>query len=366
MSDFFETNKEVLQNYVKLSNEPGSRADYVQGGGGNTSCKFDDKLMAIKASGYKLNQIKENDAYAVLDYASIVSFYKNTDPKTLEDVEKAGSQVAKDSIKQIDGLPVLRPSVEAGFHSLLSKYVLHTHPVYANLATCSTNGREIAKKVLAGKDYSFGFVPYINPGASLTFEIFNEQQKVLKETGKLPSAIFMQNHGFIATNDNLEKCLEIHEEVNELMASEFGISASDFPEIVLESADGFFVSNTPWLKEKIKDTKYDHNYFCVDALYPDQLVFLSGNMDIIDDVLPKNPKDWGTNKCTVYRKSGDIVYNCAKGEAATIEETLAAVIFITSTIESKGYKVITMSESGKDFIANWEGEKYRKSVAEKS
>jgi hypothetical protein len=53
-----------------------------------------------------------------------------------------------------------------------------------------------------------------------------------------------------------------------------------------------------------------------------------------------------------------------KGEASTIEETLAAVIFITSTIEKAGNKVCTMSESGKDFIANWEGEKYRKSVAE--
>lgn len=366
MSDFFTKNRSVLQNYVRLSNSPGSRADYVQGGGGNTSCKFDDKLMAIKASGYKLNQIKENDAYAVLDYASIVDFYKNTDPHNLEDVEKEGSLVAKKSIVEIEGLPVLRPSVEAGFHSILAKYVLHTHPVYANLVTCSAQGRQIAKEVLSDRDYSFGFVPYINPGASLTFEIFNEQQRVLKETGRLPCAIFMQNHGFIATNDDLEKCLEIHEEVNALIAEKFNVSASDFPEISLMETDGYLISNTVWLKEKIKDSRYDENYFCVDALYPDQLVFLSGNMEIIDDVLLENFDVRDKSKCTVFRKSGDIVYNCTKSEAMTIEETLAAVIFITSTIESCGYNVITMSESGKDFIANWEGEKYRKSIAQKS
>jgi rhamnose utilization protein RhaD (predicted bifunctional aldolase and dehydrogenase) len=372
MSDFFQKNNQVLQNYVRLSTEPGKRVDYVQGGGGNTSCKFDDKLMAIKASGFRLSQVSVDNAYAVLDYASIVDFYKNTDPSKLEDVEKAGSDVAKQSIQTIEGLPALRPSVEAGFHSLLSKYVLHTHPVYANLATCCVTGREIAAKALASASYSFGYVPYINPGANLTFAIAAEQDRVMKETGKMPSAIFMQNHGLIATSDDLEETLKIHEEVNKLIAAEFKISEKDFPAILLEEventegaeADNLFISDTQWLKNKITNPKYDMDYFCMNALYPDQLVFLNGNVTIVDTELPQDGQTWAQNKCTIYRKTGDIVYHCMKGEASTIEETLAAVIFITSTIEKAGNKVCTMSESGKDFIANWEGEKYRKSVAE--
>jgi len=371
--NFFEKNKETLKNYVRLSVEPGSRVDYVQGGGGNTSCKFDDKLMAIKASGFRLSQVKENDAYAVLDYASIVDFYKNTDITTLSDIEKSGSDVAKNSIQKIEGLPELRPSVEAGFHSLLAKYVLHTHPVYANLATCCSTGPDIAAKALAKCDYSYGYVPYINPGANLTFTISAEQDRVLAATGKKPAAIFMQNHGLIATSDNLDECLKIHAEVNNLVASQFGISEKDFPKVSIEEVDNtegsqaenLFISNTPWLKNKITNTKYDMDYFCVNALYPDQLVFLNGNMTIVDTELPLDGQEWAKNKCTIYRKTGDIIYSCLKGEASTIEETLTAVIFITSTIESKGYSVCTMSESGKDFIANWEGEKYRKSIAEK-
>ncbi len=371
---FFEKNKETLKNYVRLSVEPGKRIDYVQGGGGNTSCKFDDKLMAIKASGFRLSQVKENDAYAVLAYASIVEFYKNTDPSTLLDVEKAGSDVAKNSIQKIEGLPELRPSVEAGFHSLLSKYVLHTHPVYANFVTCCVTGREIAAKVLANANYSFGYVPYINPGANLTFTIAAEQARVLSETGKLPKAIFMQNHGLIATSDDLEECLKIHEEVNKLVASEFKITEKDFPVISVEEientegsqAENLFISNTAWLKKQIVNPIYDMDYFCVNALYPDQMVFLNGNITIVDTELPQDGQDWAKNKCTIYRKTGDIVYNCLRGEASTIEETLTAVIFITSTIEKSGRKVCTMSEAGKDFIANWEGEKYRKSIAEKT
>ena len=45
-----------------------------------------------------------------------------------------------------------------------------------------------------------------------------------------------------------------------------------------------------------------------------------------------------------------------------ITETLAAVLFIQEQIEKKGYTLSTMGEQAKRFIANWESEKYRKSL----
>ena len=48
MSTFFEKNAERLQNFARVSQSVGARADYVQGGGGNTSVKLADGLMAIK------------------------------------------------------------------------------------------------------------------------------------------------------------------------------------------------------------------------------------------------------------------------------------------------------------------------------
>lgn len=47
----------------------------MQGGGGNTSVKLDDTLMAIKASGFCLKDIEIDKAYAVLDYAALRRFY---------------------------------------------------------------------------------------------------------------------------------------------------------------------------------------------------------------------------------------------------------------------------------------------------
>ena len=52
-------------------------------------------------------------------------------------------------------------------------------------------------------------------------------------------------------------------------------------------------------------------------------------------------------------------------KAQVIAETLTAVVFICDTIRRAGYTLSTMGEAAKAFIANWESEKYRKSLAGK-
>ena len=278
--DFTTKNKARLADYTRMSRTAGSRSDYVQGGGGNTSVKFDGQLMAIKASGYRLDQIAPDQAYAVLDYASIRDFYENTNPTTLADVEQAGSAKAKAATLTIEGLPVLRPSVEAGFHSLLDTYVLHTHPVYANLATCSSEGAAIASIALAGIGAGHTFVPYINPGAQLTFAIGEARRSAAAADGTLPSIIFMQNHGLIVTGPDADTCLRLHDEVNDLIAAAFGVSRADWPNPALTAggADGAWQSDTAWLRSRLLETNWSLENFTTQALYPDQLVFLTGQV----------------------------------------------------------------------------------------
>ena len=67
MGNFFEDNRERLENFSRVSQSVGARADYVQGGGGNTSVKLENGLMAIKASGFCLKDITPEKAYAVLE-----------------------------------------------------------------------------------------------------------------------------------------------------------------------------------------------------------------------------------------------------------------------------------------------------------
>ena len=147
---FFEDHAARLAAFARISQAIGRRTDYVQGGGGNTSVKLENGLMAIKASGYRLSDVTDRSAYAVLDYQKLSQFYYDHEPADFKNVEAAGADFAKAQTKVIEGLQPLRPSVEAGFHSILKTFVVHTHSVYANLAACAVNCREICEAAFAG------------------------------------------------------------------------------------------------------------------------------------------------------------------------------------------------------------------------
>ena len=359
MSNFFERNKTRLDNFTRISTSVGARADYVQGGGGNTSAKLEGGLMAIKASGYCLKDIRPDKAYAVLDYEALRGFYNNTDPATLADVEKAGSEQAKANTKAVEGLAALRPSVEAGFHSILDTYVAHSHSVYANLAACSAELEAIAKDALADADYSWGWVSYVDPGARLTFSIRDEVRRVDAETGRRPAAIFMQNHGLIAHSDDPDMCLRVHTDVNDRIAKAFGIENGSFPKVgVKDIGDGLFEADCPFLTQQLASGDFSEKCLLESPLYPDQLVFLTGVFSFGEG----KPQE-GLALCNP--KTGVVTFNMPAAKAQVIAETLTAVLFICRAIEKKGYTLSTMGEAAKAFIANWESEKYRKSLAGK-
>ena len=358
MSNFFEANRSVLENFSRVSKSVGGRNDYVQGGGGNTSAKLEGGMMAIKASGFCLKDIEVDKAYAVLSYEELRKFYGGSNPSDFEDVEKAGSTKAKEVTQTIEGLAALRPSVEAGFHSILDTYVAHSHSVYANLAACAVECDDIVKKALEGADYSWGSVEYTDPGARLTFSIRDELSRVEKECGKRPAAIFMKNHGLIAHSDDPDECLRIHEDVNNRVAAAFGLSGSSFPAVSVKEEDGVIVADAPYLSEMLKSGAYDEKFFLETPLYPDQMVFLIGSFGF-GKGMPE------ADNCLADPETGKVVFNMAASKAQVIAETMTAVVFIAETIKKAGYTLSTLGEAAKKFIANWESEKYRKSLAGK-
>jgi len=356
---FFEKNTQRLADFARMSQAAGARADYVQGGGGNTSVKLADGLMAIKASGYCLGDIRPDKAYAVMDYEALRAFYYGNEPANLDDVEKQGSTCAKENTKTIEGLDALRPSVEAGFHSILKTFVLHTHSVYANLAACSTACREIAKAAFTGADYTWGWVPYTDPGANLTFAIRDELRRVEKETGKVPSVILMQNHGIIVHDDSADLCLAIHTDANERIAKLFGLTGTSFPKIAIEAlAAGYYCAATPYLKAQLASGIHTQKALLEQPLYPDQMVFLV-------DTFFMDAEEIADGQCVANSKTGHMLMKMPSKKALTLTETLSAVFFIMEHIQASGYCVSTMGEAAKNFIANWESEKYRKSLAGK-
>lgn len=357
---FFDENKQLLTAFSRLSKTAGARADYVQGGGGNTSVKLAGGLMAIKASGFCLRDIEPDKAYAVLDCSALRDFYFGNEPEDFPDVEKAGAEQAKAAVRTIDALASLRPSVEAGFHSVLSTFVLHTHSVYANLACCAASCREIAEAAFAGADYAWGMVPYVDPGANLTFAVRDEVRRVEAENGKVPSVILMQNHGVIVHDDDPDRCLAIHADANSRLAARFGLTGDSFPQVsIRETEPGLYAAAVPYLSEVLRSGKYSEKLLLEEPLYPDQMVFLTGSFSM-DHGAP------GDGQCTANSKTGEVLMRMDAGKAQVMAETLTAVLFIMEHIQAAGQPLSTMGEAAKHFIANWESEKYRKSLAGKS
>ncbi|MGI6654939.1 MAG: class II aldolase/adducin family protein [Christensenellales bacterium] len=340
-----------LMAFTDFSGALGARPDYVQGGGGNTSVKMAGQWMAIKASGFCLSDIRPDHAYAVLNYPVLRGFYRNHLAQDFENVEASGSAVAKEAIRQVDGLDSLRPSVEAGFHSLLDGFVAHTHSVYANLAACSDQAQAMMDKALADAGYGYVLVPYVDPGARLTFAIQDALTAYQEKNGQRPELLLLQNHGIIAHHDDAAQCLCIHEDANQRFAAAFGTSFDAFPAPRVRRQRDAFVSDTPWLAERLRGDAHPDQVLLEEPLYPDQMVFFK-------DVLGKT--------AVIDRTTGLVHYSVPEKNALTLEETLCAVVFIREILHKNGLNAISMGEAARRFIDGWESEKYRKSLAERN
>lgn len=345
MTDFFTDHKSMLEDYARLSQTVGGRRDYVQGGGGNTSVKLDETRMAVKASGFRLSDVTSDAAYAVMDFSALRAFYQSHKREEFADVEKTGAQAAKDATLSIDGLMRLRPSVEAGFHSLLGRFVIHSHSVYANLACCAVEMETILAEALKDASFAWGSVPYIDPGARLSFAILEEYRRVTERFGEAPGVLFMQNHGMIVHAETADACLRLHEEANERIAAYFGLKNGAFLETGSEQ----------YIAERIRGGTHAASFFMEEPLYPDQMVFFIGTLEFGAGNAPEG-------KVRLDLDTGALSFGVNELQARALTDTLAAVLFIEEHVSKNRYTLSTMGEQAKAFIANWESEKYRKSL----
>ncbi|MDD4297449.1 MAG: class II aldolase/adducin family protein [Ruminiclostridium sp.] len=343
---------EQLKELELISRVAGGRPDYVQGGGGNTSVKLDNNLMAVKASGFKLKDISQNKGYVVVNYKNIKEHNKQIDITNSCDFEKESSEFIQSNVVPMKGLKPLRPSVEAGFHSILRKYVIHTHPVYSNIICCSEEGRDLVDKIFNKKNYGTVWLPYINPGFSLMLLMKKEVSRHVEEHGYSPSVIFLENHGLVVTADTVFDCIDLHEEVNASIRSYLNIT-EDYPFSGVEaSCDGGYISKSEYLKDYFKGREITNSFFDDNILYPDQLVYMNGNISV----------NGTENRLNINTDTGKIHYKTNEKEALTIEEILTSFVYVIENIKRNGFKLKAINNKGANFVRNRESEKYRKSL----
>jgi len=342
-------NQTGIIDLIKISHYASNNKGYIQGGGGNTSVKLDDQMMAVKASGCKLSQIDYFDGYVIVDYKSIREYFAKADSKN-PNFHNESEKELQLSIRPHEGLKELRPSVEAGFHSLLKKYVIHTHSVYSNILCCSKEGKSICEKIF--EDMNFIWLPYIDPGAKLTLVIKN----AIDRNGSIPDAIFMQNHGVIVTADDSDEVIKIHEDINTRIRTYFELP-QEFPNVLIEEFKEdqgqviHFKSASPFLKVYFEKNLKELEILREKVLYPDQLVYLNNSIYKKDG-----------SRSDIQFIDGTIVYTTSYTQAEVNEETLVAYLFVTQMIKEKNLTLVSLNYEQQAFILGWESESYRKSM----
>jgi rhamnose utilization protein RhaD (predicted bifunctional aldolase and dehydrogenase)/NAD(P)-dependent dehydrogenase (short-subunit alcohol dehydrogenase family) len=182
----------------EMSNKYGSNPEYVLAGGGNTSFK-DSEYLYVKGSGTSLATITES-GFVKLERSKLNQIFTNTYPKDDDEREAA---VLKDMMNaRVEG-ETKRPSVETVLHNIYpTAFVLHLHPGIVNGLTCGKGWKTAFDKLFA-KD-SIWIEP-IMPGYILSVKVKEEIAKFKKANGKIPSYLFLENHGVFTGADTVEE-----------------------------------------------------------------------------------------------------------------------------------------------------------------
>ena len=281
--------QQYIESLINVSHAIGNNPAYMQGGGGNTSVKINQNLMLIKSSGTNLKEMSETQGQNTVDFIKINSFLNERQV----DEESFTKKINSFSQSKTD-----RPSIETGFHSILGKFVIHTHSVFVNVFLCSKQGREIIKELFPDSLW----INYWSPGKNLTLAIKKElEREKLRFSGE--KIIFLQNHGLIVSSHGGEQALELHEYINDKFKTSFDLA--EFK--VVSSCD-----------KKIEN-----------ALFPDQVVYLGEK-------------------------------NYSLSQAA--KETLSAYYYIEQEMSNLNLSPNYLSKTDINKITHMESEKFRKSL----
>lgn len=199
---------ELLKTITDLSHEFGT-GDYVQGGGGNTSCKNADTLW-VKPSGTTLAGLTEQ-TFVAMDRARLGRLYSLAVPP-----DKAAREAL---VKDVMAAAVRtgssgRPSVEAPLHDILAgTYVVHTHPAWVNGLTCSARAEAEARRLFPEALW----VPYVDPGFTLCRDVYQRLQEFRARVGSEPSTLLLENHGVFVSGNSADDIRSAYRRLREVL-----------------------------------------------------------------------------------------------------------------------------------------------------
>jgi len=201
-----------LKNFVSLSNTIGNSLELCQDAGGNVSVKTSD-YMIIKASGHTMKSVSNHGGYSIVKHDLIAN--------------SKDSNEYDDLLKSSDLYKGKRPSMEVGFHALLKKYVIHSHPIYVTALLCTKNSKSVIRSLYS--KYKYEYIDYVNPGYDL--------YKAIKDKKSNKDVYFLENHGLIITSDNVFGLVEKFTEINLIAKKYLSSKIKNFKEFDLSHVE---------------------------------------------------------------------------------------------------------------------------------
>jgi NAD(P)-dependent dehydrogenase (short-subunit alcohol dehydrogenase family)/rhamnose utilization protein RhaD (predicted bifunctional aldolase and dehydrogenase) len=376
--------KHSLAQLIEISRAVGTRTDYVQVGGGNTSVKSPDgRTMAIKASGTALTAMNESAGWVEVDIAAVLSIFDRTELAALESDAREARVLQHFSSAVVGGTG--RPSVETALHAMLGRFVIHTHPVAANAVNCGP-GLKALEEITAAGELPPLWVPYTDPGWRLAHFIKSAAEAYQQVHGRPPVVLFMENHGLLVSAQEAEACVALHAEWVGRCERYFNAAASPPPtpppldSVTLRKA---MVSLRQGWREvrgtapfaRLTDNAELASVACdgrtdllaSGSLSPDHIVYTGARAILAESLeeLPTKLKvalvEKAPPRVAVVRNVGTFVLadDAKKLEAA--ESLAVAAAGITHLASGRG-GAHNLSPASADFIINWEAEHYRSAL----
>ena len=345
---------------VEISKYAGERFDLVQAGGGNSSVKFDNGKMAIKASGFLLSEVEENSGYSLVDSKQIANIIENNQiffSKDKKERDLLASRYVNDAIIDKEK----RPSIETLLHSVLLKYTLHTHPVVVNMIVSQKNWNELLYKIFQNKEIAL--VKYRTPGIELAIELYSE----IKKFKKIPNIIFLQNHGLIVTSDNISDIKILTEYVLDKIVNFLNIDMSKYKLTNKITSMCNKIKQTTLVSYLCEDTflnkmvQIDRNIFFNRPFSPDTLVYCGAraveinNFDDFFSINEYKNKYYDLPRIIIYKKYIFIRAQNIK-KAKEIEDVLRFHIMVLANMP-ESIQVLNTDELL--YLSNLDSEKYR-------
>jgi rhamnose utilization protein RhaD (predicted bifunctional aldolase and dehydrogenase) len=375
-----------LATLLAISGYAGGNLCLAQGGGGNTSVKAaDGGWIWIKASGFRLAELRAGHGYLAVDLPALLNVLR--DP-ALRALPPAAAHLEAERRVQAAVLDraAPRPSLETTFHAGLGRVVLHTHPVYANAFTCMAGGQALLADATGGAS---AWVPYAAPGYALGMAVDDVRARPGAGYSGGRALVWLENHGVIASGETAEAVIALTEAACRLGERVFGalpaeaLATAAPPAGLAAWAEALAVVLRA-RPEAAPAVVRPARYSALNAAAADPPRWLSAGPLVPDDVVYAGRQVWaaphaqpaaawleaaggaaalGSRWAVAVTGLGVVLAAPSERYAAAMEENLLAHVLVRRLIARRG-AAQSLPAAEVDYLVNMESEAYRQAVAE--